>query len=237
MTQEELDALMSGDIDLDEAYEESESLVDEEELPLEEEEQEDSDSKIDPDTYRVSAMSSWPPPPPTDDNKMVHQLDDVTKESEEKASEIFDLIEGISEDLTQGEKDVKAIRTVIDSNVELFHTLSVKFPHVEAFKTQLTQNENALEQLKAILEKLQNGGDTIMNIMDIMQYQDIHRQKIERVINVMRALSTYMNHLFSGKIDDSKRVTSAVHIHGDTTTENVVSSDDIEALLASFGQK
>lgn len=237
MTQEELDALMSGDIDLDEAYEESESLADEMGLPVEEEEQEDSDSRSDPETYRVSAMSSWPPPPPTDDNKMVHQLDDVTKESEEKASEIFDLIEGISEDLTQGEKDVKAIRSVIDSNVELFQTLSVKFPHVEVFKTQLTHNENALKQLEAILEKLQNGGDTIMNIMDIMQYQDIHRQKIERVINVMRALSTYMNHLFSGKIDDSKRVTSAVHIHGDTTTEDVVSSDDIEALLASFGQK
>jgi chemotaxis regulatin CheY-phosphate phosphatase CheZ len=76
-----------------------------------------------------------------------------------------------------------------------------------------------------------------MNIMDIMQYQDIHRQKIERVINVMRALSTYMNHLFSGKIDDAKRVSSAVHIHGDTSTEDIVSSDDIEALLASFGQK
>ena len=76
-----------------------------------------------------------------------------------------------------------------------------------------------------------------MNIMDIMQYQDIQRQKIERVINVMPALTTYMNHLFAGKIDDAKRVTSAVHIHGDTTTEDVVSSDDIEALLASFGKK
>ena len=53
----------------------------------------------------------------------------------------------------------------------------------------------------------------------------------------MRALSTYMNHLFSGKIDDSKRVTSAVHIHGDIDTADVVTSDDIEALLASFGQK
>jgi len=29
----------------------------------------------------------------TDENKMVHQLDDVTKESEEKATEIFDIIE------------------------------------------------------------------------------------------------------------------------------------------------
>ena len=237
MTQEELDALMSGDIDLDETFEESESPIAKEELSLEESDSIDSYHETDPNKYRVSAMNSWPPPPPTDDNKMVHQLDDVTKESEAKASEIFDLIEGISNDLSNGEKDVKAIRAIFNSNIELFTTLSAKFPHVEAFKTQLEQNNDAIQHLDAILEKLQNGGDTIMNIMDIMQYQDIHRQKIERVINVMRALSTYMNHLFSGKIDDSKRVSSAVHIHGDTTTEDVVSSDDIEALLASFGQK
>jgi len=237
MTQEELDALMSGDIDLDEAFEEPESPIAKEELTLEEPSEKNSLHDADPEGYRVSAMQSWPPPPPTDDNKMVHQLDDVTKESEEKASEIFDLIEGISNDLSDGEKDVKAIRAVLGSNIELFTTLCAKFPHVEAFKTQLSENENAMQHLDSILEKLQNGGDTIMNIMDIMQYQDIHRQKIERVINVMRALSTYMNHLFSGKIDDSKRVSSAVHIHGDTTTEDVVSSEDIEALLASFGQK
>ena len=237
MTQEELDALMSGDIDLDETFEEPEVVEATEDAAEEITTAPEPYNETDPDKYRVSAMHSWPPPPPTDDNKMVHQLDDVTKESEAKASEIFDLIEGISNDLSDGEKDVKAIRAVLISNVELFTTLSAKFPHVEAFKTQLEQNENALQDLDAILEKLQNGGDTIMNIMDIMQYQDIHRQKIERVINVMRALSTYMNHLFSGKIDDSKRVSSAVHIHGDTTTEDVVSSDDIEALLASFGQK
>lgn len=231
MTQEELDALMSGDIDLDETYAESElpdAAADEIEV---------ESTHSNPDQYRVSAMQSWPPPPPTDDNKMVHQLDDVTKESEQKATEIFDLIEGISNDLSDGEKEIKALRSTIESNIELFTTLSTKFPHVEAFKTQLSLNKSAQKNLESILEILQNGGDTIMNIMDIMQYQDIHRQKIERVINVMRALSTYMNHLFEGKIDDEKRVGSAVHIHGDTTTEDVVSSDDIEALLASFGQK
>jgi chemotaxis regulatin CheY-phosphate phosphatase CheZ len=73
-----------------------------------------------------------------------------------------------------------------------------------------------------------------MSVMDIMQYQDIHRQKIERVINVMRALSKYMNTLFEGKIDDDKRVSSAQHIAGDTHND-VASTDDIEALLAQFG--
>ncbi|MDD4855739.1 MAG: chemotaxis protein [Sulfuricurvum sp.] len=231
MTQEELDALMNEEIEMDEISE-NEEIVDTSEVSN------NILNNIDnPQAYRVSAMHSWPPPPPTDDNKMVHQLDDVTKESEEKASEIFDLIEVISNDLGDGEKYIKDVKAIIDSNIALFTTLHAKFPHVEAFEIQLTKNAQAKEKLDAVEQILQDGGNTIMSVMDIMQYQDIHRQKIERVINVMRALSTYMNHLFSGKIDDSKRVTSAVHIHGDTTTEDVVTSDDIEALLASFGQK
>jgi hypothetical protein len=231
MTQEELDALMNEDIDLDEPSTDS---FEEEELEAVADEEHYNES--DPHAYRVSALHSWPPPPPTDDNKMVHQLDDVTKESEAKATEIFDLIEGISNDLGDGESTIKDLGKIIDGNIALFETLCAKFPHVDAFKTQLEQNKTARESADGILEMLQNNGDTIINIMDIMQYQDIHRQKIERVINVMRALSTYMNHLFAGKIDDSKRVTSAVHLPGDTTTDNVVSSEDIEALLASFGK-
>lgn len=231
MTQEELDALMNEDLEMDDVAESEETVAAVEAID------EEADDFENPNTYRVSAMQSWPPPPPTDDNKMVHQLDDVTKESEAKASEIFDLIEIISNDLGDGEKHIKNVKAILDSNLALFTTLHAKFPHVEAFETQLIQNTQAKEKLDAVEQILQDGGDTIMNVMDIMQYQDIHRQKIERVINVMRALSSYMNHLFSGKIDDAKRVSSAVHIHGDTDTEDVVTSDDIEALLASFGQK
>jgi len=77
----------------------------------------------------------------------------------------------------------------------------------------------------------------VMMAMDIMQYQDIHRQKIERVINVMRALSKYISLLFEGSIDDEKRVGSAVHIEGDTSTEDLVTTDDIEAIIESLGKK
>jgi len=226
MTQEELDALMNEDIDMD-----TDNILPE---PANES---DVDTVFSEDDYRVSAIHSWPPPPPTDDNKMVHQLDDVTKESEEKATEIFDLVEGISNDLGEAEETVSSIDQVLDANIALFQTLCAKFPHVEAFQTQLEQNQSAKEHTDQLLSMTGRNIDTVMNIMDIMQYQDIHRQKIERVINVMRALSTYMNHLFSSKIEDSKRVASAVHLPGDQGTENVVSSDEIEALLASFGQK
>ncbi len=234
MTQEELDALMSGEIDDIDSLEEesSEEVVSDKALEIEEE-VENSAEKDMPIGYNQETSHHWPLPA-TDENKMVHQLDDVTKESEEKASEIFDIIEAISTSLMEKEENSQRIIDVLSSNVELFTTLTAKFPDVEAFKTQLEKNETALLDEKEVLEMLQTSGDSIMSVMDIMQYQDIHRQKIERVINVMRALSKYMNTLFEGRVDDEKLVSSATHLPGDAT-DNLASTDDIEALLAQFG--
>ncbi len=227
MTQEELDALMSGEID------DLDGLEDEE-VTEEESSGETASEEVEEDDIVHDILEEKLPYPATDENKMVHQLDDVTKESEEKASEIFDIIEGISSDLMEKEESLERILETINSNIELFQTLSAKFPDVAVFQTQLEKNEAAVNDVNETIEALQNSGDSIMNVMDIMQYQDIHRQKIERVINVMRALSKYMNTLFEGKIDDDKRVTSAKHIVGDST-EDLASTDDIEALLAQFG--
>jgi len=250
MTQEELDALMEEEIgDIDSLDEELDTDLDTVEETAEVEEaisEEEATEKIIEDNVAAAAAKDkrtgysddtahhWPLPA-TNENQMVHQLDDVTKESEEKATEIFDIIEGISTDMMDREENVAEIVEIISSNIELFKTLSVKFPDVEAFKTQLVKNESALENAQNGIEMLQKSGDAIMSVMDIMQYQDIHRQKIERVINVMRALSKYMNTLFEGKIDDDIRVSSAQHIAGDTHND-VASTDDIEALLAQFGK-
>lgn len=232
MTQEELDALMNGDFDdVEEESVESDALEDEPEAIKE------LNAQAAESTYRASSAGSWPPPPPDEDHRVVHQLDDVTKESEEKASEIFDIIEIISNDLMEKEESAQVCIEAFESNVKLFTTLSEKFPHIQTFVSAKEQNEEATAKIQEILDSLQESGNSLMSVMDIMQYQDIHRQKIERVINVMRALSNYMNELFAGKIDDEKRVSSAVHIHGDNTTEDVVNTDDIEALLAQFGAK
>jgi len=235
MTQEELDALMNGDIDMDELSEETAS---EEESSAAAEEDSTAESKkemVEPEAIIEEKIKSAELPlPATDENKMVHQLDDVTKESEEKASEIFDIIEGISNDLMEKEESLNIIIEVLSSNIALFEKLLAKFPDVATFQTQLQENQKALDEANSALESLQNSGDSIMTVMDIMQYQDIHRQKIERVINVMRALSKYMSTLFEGKIDDESRVSSATHIHGDTHND-VASNEDIEALLAQFG--
>ena len=235
MTQEELDALMSGDM---ESFEDSADSSSIEDNALEND-MDEEESEVQPDIkeYKRQDKRETPiwPMPATDENKMVHQLDDVTKESEEKASEIFDIIDGVSNQLMESEEAMNSVLETLNSNIELFTKLNKKFPDVEAFATQLEQNNSALDNANQALEVLQSSGEAIMDVMDIMQYQDIHRQKIERVINVMRALSNYMNSLFEGRIDDEKRVSSATHIAGDTHNE-LASNEDIEALLASFAK-
>jgi chemotaxis regulatin CheY-phosphate phosphatase CheZ len=176
------------------------------------------------------------PPPPSSDNRVVDQLDDVTKDSEKKASEIFDSLESINEYLGETETKINdTIKPGLEKNIEVFQKLTEQFPKIETFKESLKTNQDLLAMFENILDEIYTSQDEIMMIMDKMQYQDIHRQKIERVINVMRQLSIYMNHLFSSSIDDSKRVSSAKHIAGDER-DDLVQEDDIEALIASFGK-
>ncbi len=246
MTQEELDALMAGDLDeelavMDEAEREeiSDEMTGEDAAPAPEDESAPDMGMDIPDegSFCVDASQQWPPPPPTEDHKVVNQLDNVTKDSEKKATEIMDKLEEINNLVMEIETDGNEASAVIDKNIETFEKLAAKFPNIALFGEMAEENRKASGQIGAVVEKSQASIDEIMMIMDIMQYQDIHRQKIERVINVMRALSKYMNSLFESSVDDSARVTSAKHIAGDADTADVVSEDEIEALLASFGQK
>jgi len=230
MTQEELDKLMDGDMDLgDDAL----SMDDGDAI------ESDADSvQHDSDNYKVSADNSWPPPPPSTENKVVHQLDDVTKESEEKASQIFDMLEAISNEAMAIEEKIDSVSSALNSNIELFEKLLTKFPNIPHFEEQIQKSKVAIENIAVISDNVSTIGMNCMSAMDVMQYQDIHRQKIERVINIMRALSNYMNKLFEGKIDDENRVSSAKHIHGDdTSNKDIADEDDIEALIAAFGKK
>jgi len=249
MTQEELDALMAGGLEDDlgdtkdasqevaDVKEETDEVAEVAEAISAKADEPQANSSKHGENYRVSADGVWPPPPPTEDHKMVHQLDDVTRDSEEKATQMFDKLETINNFFMDAESDSNSLKDAINSNVELFTTLNEKFPNIATFSEALEKNNSLLGTIDNIIGNLQMGQDEIMMAMDMMQYQDIHRQKIERVINVMRALSKYMNTLFEGRIDDDKRVGSAVHIAGDTTTENLVSNDDIEALIESLGKK
>ncbi len=148
------------------------------------------------------------------DDKVIDQLDEVTKDSELKAGEIFDRLEDITNNLT----NILNITLKLTSLVE---------------KNQSKDKEQYMKLLKELKQNSENSQDEILNIMEIMQYQDIHRQKIERVINIVRALNNYMNELFSSDIKDEERVSSAEYIVGDSK-DDVLSDEDIEEMLKEF---
>ncbi|AGT73434.1 hypothetical protein HPSA20_0191 [Helicobacter pylori SouthAfrica20] len=248
MTQEELDALMNGgDLENLEALEaetkeeaKKETKEEVKEEPAKENKESSSQKmtvkKEDAEKYGKISPNEWPPPPPTEEHKVVHQLDDVTRDSEVKATQIFDQLDLIGASAEKIAKMVKKIQEPLKKHQEIFENLHAHFPNIESFKTAFNEQQEILNALKTIEEEANNCSDSSMQAMDIMQFQDIHRQKIERVVNVMRALSQYMNSLFEGKIDDSKRVSSATFITGDDD-KDLASADDIEALIASFGAK
>ncbi len=188
------------------------------------------------DSLNDLQIDTWSPPPPSNEHKVVHQLDEVTRDSEEKAIEMMDRLENIGKFFNHIEIALENIKANVLKNKETFTTLNAKFPHIQTFKTALEASTKSLEDSESIFKVLQQGQDEVFVSMDAMQYQDIHRQKIERAINVMRALNRYMNSLFEGSIDDSKRVSSAVHIAGDST-KDVMNDDDIEDLIASLRAK
>ena len=228
MTQEELDALMAGGLD---------DEVDENSLEEDEQISEDIEEKQDENSIENGEDEEKVYPPPADEkHRVVAQLDEVTKESEEKASEVLDKIDEISNVIADTTEGMEKIIEFLENEKELFAKLHNTFPHIKKFEEELNKIDEISQIANKILEDNQNAGDEIFTVMDIMQYQDIHRQKIERVINIMRALIKYMNVLFEGKIEDEKRVKSAKHIEGDEN-EDIMSNDDIEKILAEFGGK
>ena len=237
MNQEELDALIGSEFDKimeDETDGKSEE-IDEDIVDNEDVEKDETVEKTDEMLEDFSDDEKEIIPPPADDkNKVVAQLDEVTKESEEKATQILDIMDEISSNVDENVNSLKEILEILNKHKNLCEKLHNKFPHIKTFETELKEIEKTIGKIENIIERNEITSEKIFTAMDIMQYQDIHRQKIERVINIMRALIKYMNKLFEGNIEDEQRVQSARHIHGDENNE-VLSDEDIEALLNQFG--
>jgi len=145
----------------------------------------------------------------TEDLKLVSQLDLVTKETEENATAVFDILYDISNDLSNMGEVINKI------------------------KQKDISSEEGLEEVEDLLNHSNN---VLFEGMSLMQYQDISRQKIERVVNVMRSLIKYLNLLFEGSISDGDRTSSAAHIEGDGLDEELLDDTDLEDLINNFNK-
>ena len=116
----------------------------------------------------------------------------------------------------------------------MLSSLSEKFPNINAFQENLEKANQMATYINDANEKINDGSTEIFQAMELMQYHDINRQKIERVMSVIRKLSTYLNNLFEDE-NNREEIAIAKHIHGDKN-DDLVGDDDLEALIAEFNK-
>jgi len=171
------------------------------------------------------------PMPVEKEHKVVNQLNEVAEDSEEKASQIFDVLSYILDENSEIQQFTKNINEFIKKQTSLLEALNTKFPQLSVVSENLEMAKNIAPMVDNITTKLDAENNQIFSAMDLMQFHDINRQKIERVMAVIKKLSNYLNGIFE---DDSNKpeVQIAKHISGDAS--NTVDADDIESLIAEF---
>ncbi|HIP13571.1 MAG TPA: hypothetical protein EYG97_00055 [Arcobacter sp.] len=100
---------------------------------------------------------------------------------------------------------------------------------VELDASETCIKEKSEEKALIIVDDIRN---IVFEIMSTMQYQDIHRQKIERVMNTMIDISQMMATTLSGVA--SIKAPEAKHI--DDSDGEAVNEDELAELIASMGK-
>jgi hypothetical protein len=174
------------------------------------------------------------PLPVSEEHKVVSQLNKVAEDSEQKASQIFDVLSFILDENDLVTKNNNDIKTFIQNQIELLETLSNKFPKIDLFKQNLEQAKEAITKIDDIDSFINEENTKVFEAMELMQFHDINRQKIERVMTVIKKLTTYLNQLFE---DDSNKpeVQIAKHISGDDN--ETVSEEDLDKLINDFSKE
>lgn len=171
------------------------------------------------------------PLPAEKDTKVVSQLTQVANDSEEKVSQIFDVLSLSLDNNNELRSKIKNIEAFVEAQSKLLDSLNKRFPNINVFTEHLNSANDVSNSLNS-LKLLTNEEDSqIFQAMELMQFNDINRQKIERVMSVIRKLSSYLNNLFEDD-SDSKNIAVAKHIHGDSTDDLI--GDDLDKLIAEF---
>ena len=172
------------------------------------------------------------PLPAEKDTKVVNQLNQVANDSEEKVGQIFDVLSLGLDNNNDFRNKLSEIESFMASETKLLNSLHSKFPNISVFEEHKKKIENVNETITAIKGSMNDEDMKIFEAMELMQFNDINRQKIERVMAVIRKLSLYLNNLFEDD-DSNKDIVVARHIHGDSNDDLI--GDDLDSLIAEFG--
>lgn len=173
------------------------------------------------------------PTPAHSDTKVVSQLTQVANDSEEKVSKIFDVLSLALDNNNVVRNNFKECENYLESQASLLNSLSKKFPNIKVFSEHLENMNKINESIGNLKNVLNDEDNSIFQAMELMQFNDINRQKIERVMFVIRKLSLYLNNLFEDG-ENTKFTPVAKHIHGDNNDD--LAGDDLDKLIEEFSK-
>jgi hypothetical protein len=173
------------------------------------------------------------PTPAQSDTKVVSQLTQVANDSEEKVSKIFDVLSLALDNNGIIRDNFKDCEKSLSSQALLLNNLIQKFPNIKVFSEHLENINKISSSIKNLNNVLNDEDSSIFQAMELMQFNDINRQKIERVMFVIRKLSLYLNNLFEDD-GDPQFTPVAKHIHGDTNDD--LAGDDLDKLIEEFSK-
>ncbi|HHS48691.1 MAG TPA: hypothetical protein ENM99_02365, partial [Desulfurella acetivorans] len=152
---------------------------------------------------------------PEEDHRVVDKLDEITRESEEKVNQLFELLENAVNRIDAMDAELKKVKPYLDEHKKFMDLFVSAFP-----KASVNKNYEYFSNVLKIFDEIQKTHEELKNYifdsMDLLQFQDITRQKIEKVISIIQALHEYLNNWFaSGKkvrarvaktiVDESKK--------------------------------
>lgn len=218
------------------------SDIEDDKIDIVEDKKEEDNNKMDLDISKDEIVKEWSsskinagvfPFPAENDTKVVSQLSQVANDSEEKVSKIFDVLSLTLDNNNELRNKLKEFEDFVASQNKLLDSLIKKFPNIKIFNKQLNKAKNVQASIQSVKDNIDDEDMQIFQGMELMQFNDINRQKIERVMSVIRKLSIYLNNLFEE--DNPKDIPMAKYIHGDRDTEDLV-GEDLDKLIEEFNK-
>jgi chemotaxis regulatin CheY-phosphate phosphatase CheZ len=146
---------------------------------------------------------------PEEDHRVVDKLDEITKESEEKVNQLFELLENAVSRIDAMDAELKKVKPYLDEHKKFMDLFVSAFP-----KASVNKNYEYFSNVLKIFDEIQKTHEELKNYifdsMDLLQFQDITRQKIEKVISVIQALHEYLNNWFASGSKVRARVAKTI---------------------------
>ncbi len=169
-----------------------------------------------------------------EEHRVIDKLDEINKESEEKVNKLFEYLERITEELDKTESLINNIKPYMEKHKEFMDFFVEHFS-----KTIVKSNYEYFKNIMEITSNIENSiaiiKDNVFDAMDTLQFQDITRQKIERVISVIKALHDYLNMWFDSSYEDKPRARVAHTIVNEKEKDKI--DQNVEEIIKQMQEK